>query len=82
MTYMYGSALFVGPDARKLVFRVCEQQKCRPAGATANMDQRLCYLQFGQESYLNLLQVKQFSVVGEAGLSLTQERFCCDKAQL
>ena len=48
----------MGRGARKAVFEVCEQQTRRPACASAQTDQRLCYAHFWNVPYLNLLQVK------------------------
>ena len=36
----------MGLNARKPVFGVCEQHRCRPACASAQADQRLCYSLF------------------------------------
>ena len=45
-----------------IVFMVCEQQRQRPACASSQTDQRLCYSLFVKDDYLTLLQVKfQFS---------------------
>ena len=33
----------IGVDARKPVFGVCEQRRCRPACASVQSDQLLCY---------------------------------------
>ena len=33
----------MGLNARKPVFGVCEQKRCRPASAVAQTDQPLCY---------------------------------------
>ena len=50
--------------------QVCEQQRGRPACASAQSDQRLCYSLLGKY-LLHLLGVKfQFSVAEETGLSL------------
>ena len=35
-------------DVRKPVFMVCKQQRRRPACASAQTDQHLCYSQFGK----------------------------------
>ena len=52
--------LFFGLDARKPVFGVCQKQRCRPACASAQTDQHLCFSL--KVSYFNLLQAKfQFS---------------------
>ena len=37
---------------------VCEQHRRRPACASVQSDQRLCYTLIGKVSYVNLLQVK------------------------
>ena len=42
------SDILMGLDAKKPVFRVCEQQRRRPACASAQSDQRLCYSVFGK----------------------------------
>ena len=41
--HMY-SVFKMGLAVRKPVFRVCEQQKCRPANASTQADQHLCHL--------------------------------------
>ena len=41
-------ALLFGHSAIKPVFGVCEQQRCRPACASAQSDQRLCYSLIGK----------------------------------
>ena len=52
----------LGLVARKPVFGVCEQHRRRPACASAQSDQRLCYTPFFKVAYVNLVQVKfQFS---------------------
>ena len=62
----------MGLDVRKPVFGVCEQHRHRPACASAQADQRLCYL----ESILCNLATceisifKLISVAGETGLKL------------
>ena len=38
----------MGLDARKSVFGVCEQQRRRPACASAQSDQRICYSLIGK----------------------------------
>ena len=38
---------YLGLDARKPVFGICEQHRRRPACAPAQSDQRLCYSPFG-----------------------------------
>ena len=48
----------MGRDARKPVFGVVEQQRRRPACASAQTDQRLCYALFGKYHNVNLIQVK------------------------
>ena len=40
--------LINGRDARKPVFGVCEQERCRPACASAQSDQRFCYSLIGK----------------------------------
>ena len=50
--------LHLGRDARKPVFGVCEQKMHRPACASTQTDQRLCYLLFWKVLYINLYQVK------------------------
>ena len=41
-------------DTRKPVFGLCKQQRCRPACASAQSDQQLCYLLYAKYS----IQVK------------------------
>ena len=38
---------YMGLEARKSVFRFCEQQRCRPFCASTHSDQPLCYLLIG-----------------------------------
>ena len=48
-TALHGPAkVYVGPDVRKPSSRVCEQHRRRPACASAQSDQRLCYSPFGR----------------------------------
>ena len=50
-------------DARKPVFEVCEQQRCRPACASAQIDQRLCHFLFGKlESIMFKLATREISI--------------------
>ena len=77
---------------RKPVFGVvCEQQKRRPACASVQSDQHLCFSLIGNEvSYLNLLQAKfQFSSYSLCSrgdwfeshfVGNPEDRFCCDEA--
>ena len=51
----------MGLDARKPVFRVCEQQSCRPDCTYVQSDQHLCYL---------LSEKYSSSIAEETGLSL------------
>ena len=39
---------YIGLDVRKPVFSICEQQRRRPACASAQTDQRLCYSLIGK----------------------------------
>ena len=48
----------MGRDARKPVVGVYEQQSRRPACASAQTDQRLCYAVFGKYHNVNLIRVK------------------------
>ena len=43
---------YLGLDARKPVFMVCEQHRSRPACASAQSDQRLCCSLFGKKHML------------------------------
>ena len=43
----------LGLDARKSVLGVCEQQRCIPACASAQSDQRLCYSLSGKHYILS-----------------------------
>ena len=66
----------MGINARKSVFGVCEQQRRRPASASAHADQRLCYLFFGKKIVFNFAtsDVSIFllvSVAKETSLSLS-----------
>ena len=54
--------LYLDTNARKPVVGVCQQQRRRPACASAQSDQCLCYSLIGKKSYQNLLQPNfQFS---------------------
>ena len=54
--------LYLGTDTRKPVFGVCQQQRRRPACASAQSDQCLCYSIIEKKSHLNLQQPNfQFS---------------------
>ena len=61
-------------DARKPVFRVCEQQMRRPACVSTQSDQRICYLLM--ENIISRLTTSEISiywlvsVAEETGLSL------------
>ena len=62
-------------DARKSVFDVWEQQRRRPACASEQSDQRLCYSLIGKYIYRlatsEILILELVSVAEETGLSLT-----------
>ena len=46
--YLYWQFYYMGLDARKPVFRVCKQQKRKPACASVQSDQLLCYSLYGK----------------------------------
>ena len=65
----------MGLEARKPVFSLCKQQRCRPACASKQSDQYLCNCLL--ESIISRLASSKFSVfllvsvAEETGLSLT-----------
>ena len=63
-----------GPHAINLSLGVCKQHRTRPACASAQSDQHLCYSLF-EVSYVNLLQVvlHQISVLSSQVRLATQE---------
>ena len=76
----------MGLDERKPVLGGCEQQRHRPASASAQTDQRLCYslieknnIQICYKRNLTFLSML-VSVAEETGLSNTKDRFCRDEA--
>ena len=65
----------IGLNARKPVFGVCEKQRCRPACASVQSDQRLCYLCIGKYHIFTCYE-GNFNFLaslcsGKTGLSLT-----------
>ena len=74
-----------------LTLVVCEQQRRRPACASAQSDQRLCYSLFWKVSYPNCYK-RNFNFLASlcswAGLceshsvGNTEDRFCSDEAQI
>ena len=80
-------AIHIGPEGRKPVFWVCEQQRRRPACASAQSDQLLCYCYL--ESNISKLATSKISifqlvsVAEQAGLSETlEDRFSHKEAQI
>ena len=64
----------MGPTRENLSLGVCKQHRRRPACASAQSDQHLCYSLF-EVSYVNYLQVvlRQISVLSSQERLVTQE---------
>ena len=83
--------LNMGLNARKSVFGVYEQQRCRPAYADAQSDQRLCYSLL--KSFISIFATSKISILylvsvtEQAVLSMTllknpEDRFSRYKAHM